>query len=73
MAQEDGQPETQRTEYTPPASRVVEQYCRRVCREMGEQFTEPEIMEGFVQFMKVAVNVKLRELNRGFDNARKPE
>jgi len=58
-----------RIEYIPPASHKVEAYGREVCTELGEEFTEPEVVEGFTKFIKVVVAFAERRLNsKGFDN-----
>lgn len=60
-----------RVEYIPPASHQVESYSRAVCIELGKEFAEPEVVEGFTQFMKVVVAFAERRLNgKGFDNDR---
>ncbi|KAB2902707.1 MAG: hypothetical protein F9K27_15860 [Anaerolineae bacterium] len=59
-----------RIEYIPPPSEHIEDYGRQVCRRLGEEFAEPEIIHGFTQFVKVAVQIIERRLNgEGFDNA----
>lgn len=58
-----------RIKYIPPASHQVETYGRKVCHELGEEFTEPEIVEGFTQFVKVFIAFAERKINAGgFDN-----
>lgn len=34
-----------RIEYIPPATQHIETYGREVCRELGEEFAQPEIVE----------------------------
>lgn len=59
-----------RIEYIPPFSKHIEDYGRQVCRELGEEFAEPEIIHGFTQFVKVVVGIIARRLNaEGVDNA----
>lgn len=59
-----------RIEYIPPPSEHIEEYGRQVCQELGDEFAEPEIIHGFTQFVKVAVQIIERRLNGGgFDNA----
>jgi len=56
-------------EYIPPATHQIETYGREVCHELGEDFTEPEVIAGFTQFMKVVIAFAARRLNqRRFDN-----
>jgi hypothetical protein len=59
-----------RIEYIPPPSEHIEAYGRQVCRELGEEFAEPEVMHGFTQFVKVVVGIIARRLNaEEVDNA----
>ena len=59
-----------RIEYIPPPAEQVEAYGRQVCTKLGNEFSEPEIIHGFTQFLKVAVQIIERRLNDGgFDNA----
>lgn len=63
-------PDRVRIEYIPPASEQIENYGRQVCRGLGDEFAEPEVIHGFTQFVKVAVQIIERRLNgEGFDNA----
>ncbi|KAB2902361.1 MAG: hypothetical protein F9K27_17050 [Anaerolineae bacterium] len=65
--EEESQP--RRVIYLPPASHRLEDYSQQVCHDLGEEFTEPEVIEGFTQFVKVAVRIMARHLNGGtFDN-----
>ena len=41
-----------RIEYIPPASDRVEAYGQQICTELGDEFAEPEIVQGFTQFVK---------------------
>ncbi|NJL54356.1 hypothetical protein HC928_03595 [bacterium] len=59
-----------RIHYLPPASHQLEDYRRLVCRRLGGDFAHPEVIAGFTQFVKVAVQIIKRHLNGGgFDNA----
>ena len=51
--------------YLPPASEQIEQYARQVCQRLGQDFTKPEFVRGFTQFVKIAVAIKARRLNEG--------
>jgi hypothetical protein len=58
-----------RIEYIPPASDRVEAYGQQVCDGLGDEFAEPEVVQGFTQFVKVVVGIAARHLNGGvFDN-----
>jgi hypothetical protein len=58
-----------RIEYIPPASERVEAYGQQVCHNLGDEFAEPEIVQGFTQFVKVIIRIAERHLNGGaFDN-----
>ena len=60
-----------RIEYIPPASERVEAYGQQVCHDLGDEFAEPEVVQGFTQFVKVIIRVAERHLNsEGFDNER---
>ena len=51
--------------YTPPASDVVNAYTKMVCQRLGEDFTHPDVVREFTQFVKIAVAFKARRLNEG--------
>ena len=58
-----------RVEYIPPASDRVEAYGQQVCHGLGDEFAEPEVVQGFTQFVKVVIRIAARHLNGGvFDN-----
>ena len=60
-----------RIEYIPPASDRVEAYSQQVCHDLGDAFAEPEIVQGFTQFVTVVIRIATRHLNGGaFDNER---
>jgi hypothetical protein len=60
-----------RIEYIPPATEQVEAYSQQVCRDLGDEFAEPEVVLGFTQFVKVIIGIAARHLNgEGFDNER---
>ena len=50
--------------YTPPPDDVLDAFARRVCRELGEDYTTHEVMEGFSTFIRVAANIQAKYLNR---------
>jgi hypothetical protein len=58
--------------YAPPPN-VVERYARQVCRNWAKNrakvYGEIEFVSGFVRFMKLAVKIKTKQLNR--ENERK--
>lgn len=56
--------------YVPPSADHIEIYGQQVCNGLGDEFAEAEVVQGFTQFMKIAVRIMLRHLNEeGFDNA----
>ena len=60
-----------RIEYIPPASDRVEAYGQQVCHDLGDDFTEPEVIQGFTQFVKVIIGIAERHFNtRAFDTDR---
>ena len=60
-----------RIEYIPPASDRVEAYGQQVCHGLGDEFAEPEVVQGFTQFVKVVIRIAERHLNsKAFDNER---
>ena len=60
-----------RIEYIPPAPDRVEAYGQQVCHDLGDAFAEPEVVQGFTQFVTVIVRIAARHLNGGaFDNER---
>lgn len=64
------QSDHRRIEYFPPTPEHIEAYGRQVCRDLGEEFAEPEVMHGFTQFVKVVVGIVARRLNaEEVDNA----
>lgn len=67
-------PSHKKVVYTPPASEQIEAYSRQVCQALGDEFSTPEVIQGFTHFMQVTVKIMLRHLNEeGFDNAAKEE
>jgi hypothetical protein len=49
----------------------VEAYGQQVCHGLGDEFNEPEVVQGFTQFVKVIIRIAARHLNSGvFDNER---
>ena len=58
-------------EYIPPAPDRVEAYGQQVCHGLGDAFAEPEVVQGFTQFVTVIVRIAARHLNgEAFDNER---
>jgi hypothetical protein len=54
--------------YYAPPSNAVERYARQVCRDWAKNrakvYGETEFVSGFVRFMKLAVKIKTKHLNR---------
>ena len=50
--------------YTPPPPEELNAFARRVCRELGEEYTTQEVMEGFSTFIRVAASIQAKHLNR---------
>jgi hypothetical protein len=50
--------------YEPTPPNVVEHFARSVCEELGEGFTDRDIVRGFTNFMKVMVRAKANQLNQ---------
>lgn len=52
-----------RIEYIPPATEQVEAYSQQVCAELGDEFIEMEVVQGFTQFVKVIIRIAARHFN----------
>ena len=50
--------------YAPPPVEELNAFARRVCRELGEEYTTQEVMEGLSTFIRVAANIQAKHLNR---------
>ncbi len=54
--------------YIPPSPEVLEHFAHEVCREMGPDYCNPDVVEGFASFMKVISRTLANTLNRKGDN-----
>lgn len=50
--------------YSPPAPKVLKAFAREVCQQMGSDYTEKEVLEGFSEFIKVAAQIQTKYLNK---------
>lgn len=56
--------------YIRPSAEQIADYGRALCRELGDEFTQPEVVAGFINFLQLAAQIMARHLNdRGVDNA----
>ena len=62
------EPTPRKTRYIPPSNKEIEQYSRTVCKVLGDQrdpyYASGEFLRGFTEFMKLAVNIQAKYLNR---------
>lgn len=65
-------PETCTEKYYPPTHEVLVHFAQQVGHELGEGFTEDEIVQGLADFMSVIARTLANNLNRKhrseFDN-----
>jgi hypothetical protein len=58
------QPKTApRVVYSPPPTQQLEAFAREVCRDLGDEFFQREVVDGFSTFIKVMADVKAKHLN----------
>jgi hypothetical protein len=50
-------------EYLPPPAEVVNRFAYQVCYELGEDYTDHEVMSGFAEFMNLVVTVQVKHAN----------
>jgi hypothetical protein len=50
--------------YSPPAPEALEAFARQVCQGLGTEFTTPDVVAGFSAFMKVAVDIQVKHINK---------
>ena len=55
-------------EYLPPSPELLEHFAREVCRGLGPDYCQREIVDGFASFMKVVSRALANSLNRKGDN-----
>lgn len=48
--------------YYPPKSKVIEEYARQVCKQLG--FSKTEEINDFAELVKTLVAIKLKQLNQ---------
>lgn len=55
-------------EYLPPAEADIhacaERVCQRLAHRRGEAFTDPEVVHGLAEFMRIAARIQVKHLNR---------
>jgi hypothetical protein len=50
--------------YSPPKAEALEAFARRVCRQLGTEYTTPDVVDGFSAFVKVAADIQAKYLTR---------
>ena len=50
--------------YDPPSPEVLERFAHDVCRELGPDYTAPEVVHGLAHFMKVIARAQANALNQ---------
>ncbi len=55
--------------YIPPSPEVLEHFAQDVCRELGPNYCDPDIVDGFASFMKVIARALANDLNREGDDS----
>jgi hypothetical protein len=54
--------------YIPPSRQVVFDYARAVCQRLaetkGENFTKPEVINGFAQYIQLVSKILVTHMNR---------
>lgn len=50
--------------YSAPAPEVIETFARQVCRELGTEYMDLEIVEGFSAFLKVLAVIQAKHLTK---------
>lgn len=50
--------------YSPPAPEAIETFARQVCRQLGTDYMDREIVEGFSAFLKVVAVIQAKHLTK---------
>jgi hypothetical protein len=54
-------------EYLPPAEADIhayaEQVCQRIAQKRGAEFSEPDVVQGLADFMRIAARIQAKHLN----------
>ncbi len=65
-----------RVVYYPPTDKTIEDYARAVCFELanckGKEYLSTEVFQGFLGFVRVAVAIQVKHLNRQSEGVLKP-
>jgi hypothetical protein len=55
--------------YEPPSPETLERFAHDVCRELGPDYTAPEVVHGLAHFLNVVAQAHTKQLNRQHDEA----
>ena len=50
--------------YSPPAPEALEAFARKVCQELGTDYTTRDVVDGFSTFLKVVADINVKYRNR---------
>ncbi len=65
-----------RVVYYPPTDKSIEDYARAVCFELAnrksKEYLSTEVFQGFLGFVRVAIAIQVKHLNRQSEGVLKP-
>ncbi|MBZ0306432.1 MAG: hypothetical protein K8I82_10225 [Anaerolineae bacterium] len=65
---DEKQAATPPTIYSAPAPEAFDAFARKVCQKLGDEYTTPDVVNGFSAFIKVVAEIQVKHLNRQQEN-----